>query len=165
MLLPLLFACTRATTPEPAPTPPPAPEPLPVAQPAEPAKPTAPAGSCPDEDAPTAVRSHAFSGGTVLEVDCRFFAYQGSFEYWLIRHGGQPVKLLADVGMSRFEPETLELINFQKARGPGDCGSWFKYRIEEDALVTLEHRYQGCDDVPPVDPEGDLPDPALWPLQ
>lgn len=164
LMLPVLLACTRTATPEPAPAPvaEPVAEPTPVAE--EPPAPTAPAGACPEEDGPTRVQAHPIPGGNVLEVDCRFYAYQGSFEYWLIRKGGQPIRLLADVGMSRFEAESMEVINFQKARGPGDCGDWWRYRIEGDALVTLEHRAQGCEDVPPVDPEGDLPDPAKWPL-
>jgi hypothetical protein len=161
MLL-LLISCTR-TTPPTEPTEPVAPI-APITS-ETPAAPSPPEGACPEEQGdsgPRSVTAHPIPGGEVLAVVCRFYAYQGSFEYWLARDGADPVRLLADFGLDTFDAESLELVNFQKARGPGDCGDWWRYRIEGDALVTLEHRARGCEEELPDD--GELPPPSEWPL-
>ena len=146
-MLTLLLACTRV-----APMPPPAESPAAV-----------PGGACPDEDGvPQHITAHPIDGGTVLELSCRFYAYQGSVEFWLTRPGAEPVRLLAAVGLADFTPQSGELTVFSKARGPGDCGDWMRYRLEDGALITLEHRTRSCDAGIPED--GELPPPSTWPL-
>lgn len=50
------------------------------------------------------------------------------------------------LGSNEFQPRKKELTRFDMARGLGDCGAWFKYRINEDKGVLLEYRAKACDD-------------------
>jgi hypothetical protein len=65
------------------------------------------------------------------------------------------------LGSMEFDPREQELTRFEMARGLGDCGAWFKYRINEDKGVLLEYRAKDCDDKEEF--EG-IPHPGTFPL-
>lgn len=174
LLLFLLTACdggdTPTTTPSvtpdpaPAPAPAPAPKPTPVAMPSKGA--LLKAGLCSDDGTIQEMQVVSLSDGrSLIEVTCAMYAYQGTFSYaWpdgrpVVDQDGDPIQLLGFPGL---DAETGVLSWLSKARGPGDCGDWYRYTLEQDRFVLQEHRSRSCD--AETDPET-FPPPHLWPLQ
>jgi hypothetical protein len=123
------------------------------------------AGAC--EGAPLRVTRYALEGGgALLDVTCAEYAYQSSDQIWLETAAGLVpaedyggVGALALVGLPGFDPATRILSNLEKARGPGDCGTWTRRQLRGQRFVTLERRERSCD-APPVEES----DPGAWPL-
>jgi hypothetical protein len=65
------------------------------------------------------------------------------------------------LGDMEFHPRKQELTRFEMAGGWGDCGAWFKYRINEDQGVLLGYRSNDCDDNEKFD---GIPHPETFPL-
>jgi hypothetical protein len=66
------------------------------------------------------------------------------------------------LGYTEVHPQTKELTLWGRARGLGDCGMWFKYRITANKGILLEVRAKECVDDPNYD--GIAPEPATYPL-
>lgn len=49
-------------------------------------------------------------------------------------------------GLPDYDPETQTLINFQKARGMGDCGAFYQYHFEQDRFVLEQAQQHECND-------------------
>jgi hypothetical protein len=65
------------------------------------------------------------------------------------------------LGWTEFQPREKGLTRFDMARGLGDCGMWFKYRINGDKGVLLECRQRDCLDTGEYD---GVPHPETFPL-
>jgi hypothetical protein len=109
-------------------------------------------------------------------VVCRLAAYQAVTEWVLYEpSAGEPrvmpvpyedfadgrVTAAADrvmVGLPSFDPMTQVVTNFQKFRGPGDCGIFTRHRLEGTKLTLQEFRLRECDATTP------RTDPTQFPL-
>ncbi|MFT4978544.1 MAG: hypothetical protein ACI8S6_004454 [Myxococcota bacterium] len=102
-------------------------------------------------------------GRAIAEVNCEIYAYQGTYTYaWA--DGPRPIldsdgDQLVVLGIPFLDPATGELKWLQKSRGPGDCGSFYRYALEGDHFRELEHRSRECDDS-----SEEVPPPDEWPL-
>jgi len=172
----LLIGCSGPKTeniaeapvnPEPSPTPVPSEEP--------PAPTPAPGGSLLDtllavgacaksENNPDFVRTvkelATSDGRPVYEVSCEMFAYQGTYDYFL----GPPEsakQLSVDVlGLPEWDAVNDRLHWFEKARGPGDCGTYHEYQLRGDVLKLDVLRERACSDS--VDENDDIPSAKDW---
>lgn len=169
MLVLALFACTGGTpepqAPEPdAPAPTEAPAPADVVEEADPGDPLAAviaAGGCaqaePDTQ-PQNVEVHTVGDKSYWVVTCEMFAYQGTFEVW-DADAGAPVmngeSRLGGLGLPTLDAEAGTVTWLAKARGPGDCGDWYRHDLSG---ALQEHRSRSCQDTAP-----DTIDPSAWP--
>lgn len=173
-------ASAPAAAPEPAPDPAPAPAPAeeatPIAGPTlyEPGEGHAgmvealgSAGACRDAEIEKPLRVIAWEtrDDAVYAAECEGFAYQSNYEWWTrgpkgfvraTRADGSPVNML---GYPSFDLEKGQAEWLEKARGPGDCGDWYRYRREGSVFTLEEHRSRSCE----ADP-GEVPPPSEWPL-
>jgi Protein of unknown function (DUF1176) len=132
---------------------------------------------CPISAQPDALaRSQFFrvaNGKYIVQVMCMLGAYQGGYEYYLLTETGgktqsKPLNLLKvweDGGKKmRLEDNTLgglptynaanrELTVFNKARGLGDCGTFGRYKFENDRFVAQEIRAKSECDGKYIEPE------------
>lgn len=121
------------------------------------------AGLCTEEKAIVELRTvHLDDGRTMQEAVCARYAYQEVVQYsWAHTPGpvgttlGQPLSV---VGVPRMDAKGA-LSWLSKARGPGDCGHFYRYQIDGDALRLVELRGRECTDEPPAEL-----DPSTWPL-
>ncbi|MCA9570793.1 MAG: hypothetical protein KC656_23290 [Myxococcales bacterium] len=119
------------------------------------------AGVCARSGTILKVETVALSDGRgVHEAQCVLGAYQGNFEYSFAEPMG-PIRTTAgETFVAAGWPELSvdgEVRVFAKARGLGDCGSKYLYRLRGDAFGLVEERGRACTD--------ELPDPdAEWPL-
>lgn len=125
---------------------------------------------CDDASQPEALSESQFfkiaNKKYVVQVMCYLGAYQGRYEYYLLtensgRVQSKPLSLLkinedagrrirtqdnAIVGLPTFNAATKELVVFNKYRGIGDCGTFGKYKFENDRFVAKELRAKfDCD--------------------
>ncbi len=111
----------------------------------------------------------------LIEVECVFFAYQGSFEYWLFeRNAGQLIPLLFDFaqnaeiqgnerktpiairedlthelcGIPTFDPKSKVLKSLCKGDPQGSCGAYaeFQLDLEEFNFKKIKGKQQLCSD-------------------
>jgi len=93
-------------------------------------------------------------------VHCEFYAYQGDYEVWVLPAAhGVPFKTARLTGMGGLSEDGATFVNFNKARGPGDCGTFTRYTIDAEGLHESEVRSRECTDTAP-----DEIDPSTWPL-
>lgn len=124
--------------------------------PAEPA--TAPEGAC-TEGEPLAVTSTPQDDGSqLIFVECERYAYQSSFDIWVRQADGNETRAAQVLGYPSVR-EDGAVVNFERARGPGDCGTWKLWRYRDGALVLEETRERDCSDEAPEEL-----DPSTWPL-
>lgn len=168
-LLALLTGCFSNSPPEPpadAPdAPPPADAPPQAELPLEAA--LLAAGACAGtellEGRPAAIAT--YEEGALAIVACERFAYQEAFEVWRRDASGAwgPVQsgvgvALKGLGGPELDATTGELWWLEKSRGPGDCGAYYRYRLEGAVALLTEHRARECED------EGEIPPVRQWPI-
>jgi hypothetical protein len=154
-VVPLLLACETPPA-EPAP-----------ASPILPPTPAAllQAGACRDDGRVDGIEPRSVPGGRLLwEVLCRYAAYQGAYEYWWSDDRGlRPALVLRGspwtlVGNPELDAAAT-LTWLSKARGPGDCGDWYRAHLDGERFVVDDHRSRECPDALDEEP----PAPSDWP--
>jgi hypothetical protein len=108
-------------------------------------------------------------------VRCMMGAYQPSMQVFLKSFDRFELMAFPDysddagwggtnfLGYAEFNAKTLELHNYVKFRGIGDCGTTSAYRWTGYAFKLLEYRYRDCSDDEPIDPDGELPEfPVIY---
>lgn len=109
----------------------------------------------------------------IIQVICNLGAYQGAYEYYLLTESAgqiqsKPLDLLkigergskevnnSLVGYPTYDSLKKELTVFTKSRGIGDCGSFGRYKFENDRFTAKEIRVKSeCD--------GKYVEPAKYP--
>ncbi|MEE3719958.1 DUF1176 domain-containing protein [Tumidithrix elongata RA019] len=111
----------------------------------------------------------------LVMVQCFLAAYQGSYALVLYNADTKEIRLLSlddfkqedsrilkttttqFAGLPKFNASTGILSNYAKSRGVGDCGTFAKYKFENEQFVLQEYRAKfSCD--------GRAIDPAQYPL-
>jgi Protein of unknown function (DUF1176) len=106
----------------------------------------------------------------LVQFQCFLGAYQGGYEFYLYSATPQvrvqPLTLRrytfgagtwsqerAIGGLTNFDAQKQQLSIFSKSRGPGDCGSFSRYKLEGNTLKLQEYRVKEACDGNFVDPE------------
>lgn len=132
---------------------------------------------CPYGSQPDALQKSEFfqvsNRKYIVQVMCIFGAYQGGYEYYLLTENAnqtqvKPLNLLKIAerrgrqvriedntlgGLPTYNSAKKELTFFAKSRGIGDCGTFGRYRFENDRFIAKELRVKAECDGKYIDPE------------